>query len=626
MLLVGLVAASVSGALRNGFVNFDDNEYVYENAKITGGLTSSAVAWEFTNFHAGNWHPLTTISHMLDCQLFGLQPWGHHLTSILLHAVAAVLLFLALRELTSSLLPSAFVAAVFAIHPLRVESVVWISERKDVLSGVFFALTLLAYAHYARGKKISWYFATIASFAAGLMSKPSLVPLPLVLLLLDYWPLERVWKSEITGQKSDGTIQPLWPLIKEKTPLFALSLASCAITVAAQAQAISEMQQVALPARLANALVSYVVYLGEIFDPTNLAAFHLYPRGPINPIVVIASAGLLVVVSILCWIYRKRWPFLIVGWLWYVGMLVPVIGIVQVGNQAHADRYTYLPSIGVYIAVGWLVLTLTRGWQYQRQLMGAVASLILILLIPQTRAQTSFWRSSVALWQHAAQVTENNYQAFSNLGISLLAEGRINEAIAQHQRAIEIEPNIAEIQRAFADALLKGGRLDDAIAHYQRALQIRPNFPDAERNLGDALLQKGRTEEAIEHYRHALAAKPDYPEGQNNLGNALANAGRYTEAAMAFQEAVRLKPDFAEAHSNFGSVLMIEGRSEDAVREFRDAVRFNQNYAEAHYNLALALAKLGQRSEAIAELNEALRIKPGYPAAERALRMLQSGE
>ena len=658
--LAFIVGISFSGALGNGFVNFDDNEYVYENPKITGGLTSSAVAWAFSHFHAGNWHPLTTISHMLDCQLYGLQPWGHHLTSIFFHGAATILLFLALRELigsgsprdesvrsatgrirpTGGIWPSAFVAAVFAVHPLRVESVAWIAERKDVLSGVFFMFSLFAYAKYVRGGRRLWYWATVLGFTFGLMSKPSVVPLPFLLLLLDFWPLGR-WqvsgvrrqRSVVSSQRSAAsTFQRLnistsfRGLLIEKIPFFVLSAASCVITVLAQREAISEMRQVAFPTRLANAIISCVVYLRQIFYPTNLAALYLYPRGHINPAVVTGWACLLAVLSILCWIYRKRFPFLVTGWVWYLGMLVPVIGIVQVGNQAHADRYTYLSSIGVYLLVTWLFVKLVSKRRYSRQLAAVLALLIVTGLVVQTRAQTSYWRSSVTLWQHAVESTSNNYQAYTNLGISLLNEGRIHEAIAQHKRSLEIEPHFAETHRAFADALLKGGQIDEAIAHYRKALEIRPDFPDAERNLGDALLQKGRVAEAIDHYRHALAAKPDYPEAQNNLGNALASARRYSEAEAAFATAVQLNPNYADAHNNLGSVLMLEGKIEEAADEFEQAVRINQNYAEAHYNLALALAKLGQRSGAIAELNEALRIKPGYPAAERALRVLQSGE
>ncbi len=555
---------------------------------------------------------------MLDCQLFGLQPWGHHLTSLVLHAIAVILLFLALRVLTKETWASGLVAALFAVHPLRVESVVWISERKDVLSVVFFALTLLAYGYYARTSKSSWYVAAIAGFTCGLLSKPSLVPLPFVLLLIDYWPLGRFHENNL--QRPAKT----WKrLLTEKIPFFLLSAGSCFTTVFAQAEAITEMGHVAAPVRLSNAILSFVVYLRQIFWPTRLAAFYLFPSGHIHVAAVVLSATSLLLLSIIICVYRERFPFLLTGWFWYVGMLIPVIGLVQVGNQAHADRYTYLPTIGIYIGMTWLYLELSNAFRYRAQIGAAIGVLILIALIPQTRAQTAYWRNSITLWQHAAEVTENNYQAYTNLGISLLGEGRINEAIAEHRRAIAINPNFAESHRAFADALIKGGEINEAIGEYEKAIRIRPNYPDADRNLGDALLQNGRVDEAIEHYQKSLLARPNYPEAQNNLGNALASQGRYAEAATAFEEALRIDPRYPDANNNLGSVLLIEGKLEPARQAFEQAVRINPNYAEAHYNLGLALIRMGRRSDAAAEFAQALRIRPNYSQAERALQLLQ---
>jgi tetratricopeptide (TPR) repeat protein len=622
-----------SGAIHNGFVDFDDDEYVYENAIIRNGLTLGNVVWAFTHAHAGNWHPLTTISHMLDCQLYGLQPLGHHLTNLLLHASTTVLLFVALRQLigpgrTGSFWPCAFVAALFAVHPLRVESVVWISERKDVLSGVFFMLTLLAYAHYARGERRSYYVTVLLFFALGLMCKPILVTLPFVFLLLDYWPLGRIQRPEIRDQMSPKRSQ--WSVVRdlivEKIPLFVLSAASCVITSLAQKEAIIEMRYVPVLERLANAVVSYVVYIGQLFYPAHLAVLYLYPEHSFGTAEVILSLLLLVILSVSFFIYRKRFPFLFVGWLWFLGMLVPMIGLVQVGLQSHADRYTYLPQIGLYILVTWTALTFVTKWRYAKIPLAAAALIILTLLITQSRIQASYWQTSVTLWKHTSEATSNNYMAYSNLGIALLAEGRANEAVAQAEKAIEIKPNSATMHRNLADALLKNGQVDDAIAHYQKALEIYPRYAEANQNLADALLQKGEVSEAIVHYQKALTIKPNHPAAENNLGNALARLGKYNEAATAFQSALRSKPDYPDAHNNLGSVLMIEGQTEEAAREFAEALRIDGTYFKAHYNLGLALAKLGRRDEAVAHLTEALRLKPDYIDAERALRTLERGE
>src|SRR3984893_15432374 len=398
VLLAAIVWIVFGQTLRHEFVNFDDDQYVYENPRITNGLTLERIQWAFTHVHAGNWHPLTTISHMLDCQHYGVQPWGHHLTNVLLHVLAAVFLFLALRELTGALWPSAVVAAVFAIHPLRVESVAWISERKDVLSGVFFMLTLWAYACYARSNRFSpgRYATVVALFAVGLMCKPSLVTLPFVLLLLDYWPLRRVamWSStakvrpsahDHPGNRrgkipSSGGLparKPIGYLLVEKWPLFVLSAVSCAATLAAQKQAVATVGQLTFGERVGNAIVSYIVYLGQMIWPVDLAVVYPYTARGLNIVPVLLALLLSLIISVVFFIWRRKFPFLVIGWLWFLGVLVPMIGLVQVGIQLRAVRYTYLAQIGLYILLTWVAVELLSKRRYGREVLIALAVLII---------------------------------------------------------------------------------------------------------------------------------------------------------------------------------------------------------------------------------------------------------
>src|ERR1700730_3342549 len=424
VLLAAIVWIVFGQTLRHEFVNFDDDQYVYENPRITNGLTLDGIQWAFTHVHADNWHPLTTISHMLDCQLYGLQPWGHHMTNVLLHAAAGIFLFLALWQLTGAHWPSAFVAAVFAIHPLRVESVAWVSERKDVLSGVFFMLTLWAYARYARGKGSPsfWYITVVVLFALGLMCKPTLVTLPFVLLLLDYWPLDR---SQPSSSHDRGITRYTWPwLVIEKLPLFVLSAASCLATLLAQQAALDASLKPPLMERFGNALLSYVTYLAQTIWPARLAVLYPYPEGTLNVPEVILALLLLLIVSIGFFLWRRKYPFLLTGWLWYLGMLVPMIGIVQVGSQVRADRYTYLPQIGLYLLVAWGAMELFHQWRRSRVILAGAGLLIITALITRSYFQTSYWRDTETLWKHATATTSNNYIATTNLAEALFQSGR----------------------------------------------------------------------------------------------------------------------------------------------------------------------------------------------------------
>ena len=499
------------------FINYDDPRYVYENTKITGGLSISGIAWAFTHIHSMNWHPLTTISHMLDCQLYGLKAGGHHFTNVLLHSVAVVLLFLVLLQMTGgpsrtgSIWRSAFVAAAFAIHPLRVESVAWIAERKDVLSGVFFMLTVLAYVYYARLPRISRYLVVLLVFACGLMSKPMLVTLPFVLLLLDYWPLDR-----IKGQ--------MWERVLEKVPLIALSAVSSIATLVAQKGAVGYTEELPILERLNNAVISYVLYIWQMLWPVNLAVFYPHPENRLPLWEIISSLFLLICVTAVAITLRKQLPYLITGWLWYLGMLVPVIGLVQVGWQGRADRYTYLPQIGLYIAATWTVADLTRLWRHQRIILSAAALLTIVVLSWRAWVQTRYWRDSETLFKHALAVTTNNDVAENNLGIVYLGRGNLDEAISLLQAAVDLRPDNSPAHENLAKALLQKGKVTDALIHYRKLLELQPDNIEVHNIVGTVLIQQGRIREGVEEWQKVLEIQPDNGNAMSNVAWVLATS------------------------------------------------------------------------------------------------------
>jgi tetratricopeptide (TPR) repeat protein len=648
------------------FVNFDDNDYVYRNPVVQKGLTLRGIIWAFARVHCANWHPLTWISHMLDCQLYGLNPGGHHLSNVLLHTAAAILLFLVLRRMTGFLWRSAFVAAVFAIHPLHVESVAWVSERKDVLSGVFFMLTLWAYVRYVeksevqlgwgasrRPKSKVWYGLTLLFFAFGLMSKPMLVTLPFVLLLLDYWPLNRFGLSTLNSDESRAgpqlSTKRVLRLVLEKIPFFVLSAASCVATLFAQHEAIQSFEDMSVPLRVGNASISYVAYLGQMFWPRGLAVLYPLTARSVGVSGVVLSVVVLAGISTGVLVLRRRRPYLLTGWLWYLIMLVPVIGIIQVGVQARADRYTYLPQIGLYLLLTWGAAELCAGWRHRRVVLGGCATVILVALIFCARAQTAYWRNSESLWTHTLACNSDNYTAHNNLGDALLQKGNVDEAIVQYQKALQIYPDYAEahynlgcallkkgnvdeaitqyqkalqitpddagVHNNLGNALLTKGNVDEAVAHFQQALQITPDFAEARYNLGNALLTKGNVDEAIVHYQRALQIEPDYAEAHNNLGNALLKKGSMDEAIVHYQKALQITPDFAEAHNNLGNALLKKGSVDEAITHFQQALQITPDYAEAHNNLGNALFQKGKMDEAIVQYQKALQITPDYAEA-----------
>jgi tetratricopeptide (TPR) repeat protein len=681
-----LVWIAFGQTIHYGFVNFDDDVYVYKNPQVAGGLTRSGAGWAFTHVHSSNWHPLTWLSHMLDAQLYGLNAGGHHATNVLIHAATVFLLFLLLRQMTGFLWRSAFVAAVFAIHPLRTESVAWVAERKDVLSGFFFVLTLIAYVWYARR---AWSFRRYAVVAlmlsCALMAKPVAVTIPFVLFLLDYWPLNRWTLSE------GRSIQ--WRIIYEKIPLFALSGATCVITIVAQEQAVSPLP---LIARIDNAVLSYIVYLRQMVYPSGLVVLYPFPESGLPLWKIVGAVALLFAISTCVVVARRKQPWLLFGWLWYLGMLVPMIGILQVGAQAHADRYTYLPQIGLYLALAWTVAELGIRWSRYRLLLSGTCAAVLALLVICTRHQVSYWQNSHTLWTRALAFTSENIIAQNNLGNALLDEGNVDEAILHFEnarqikpedpkaafnlgnaliqkgrlndgienltQALQLKPDYAEAHINLASAFLKVDRVDDAIDHYQKALQILPNLATAwndlgfarlqkgsvadaiacfrkaveldpgqavtRNNLGNALVQQGKIDEAIAHYQTALQLKPDYAEAHYNLGSALTQKGHMDEAVIEFQRALQLKPDYATAAYNIGVAFFHQGKTGEAADYFQKAILINPTYAEAHYNLGNALVQLGNVDEAISHFRQALQIEPGLYLTRNNLGyiLLQTGK
>jgi len=666
--LLALVTLLVYLPVRHyAFVNFDDPDYVTENPMVQAGLTWSGFQWAFTTWHASNWHPLTWLSHMVDCQLFGLNAGGHHLVNVLFHATNAVLLFLLLLRLTSALWQSAFIAALFAWHPLHVESVAWVAERKDVLSAFFGLLTLMAYVCYAQGvtsgmwqvtrtnsirSRVTcpasrYYSLALLFFALGLMAKPMLVTLPFVFLLLDYWPLRRVTGDgwQVTGdKKSVGKLSTLnctpnafgaqLSTILEKWPFFALAAASCVVTFVAQkrGEAVVSLGGYPLSSRIGNAAVAYVKYLFNSVYPVNLAVIYplpIYSLPKENPWVQVAGAIIvLAMISWVIWRARRQRPYLLTGWLWYLGMLVPVVGLVQVGSQAMADRFTYLPLIGVFIGVVFGLGDLAKKLRLEPMVMASVAGVVLAGCLFATARQLRFWRDSETLFEHTLAVTKDNPIAQSNLGTALSEAGQPQEAAEHFGEALRLNPGYAPAHYNLGVALTQTGHLQEAMEHFREALRLNPDYARAHYNLGVALTQTGHLQEAMEHFREALRLNPDYAPAHYNLGHALLQTGQPQEAIEHFQEALRLKLDDAPAHNNLGVALVQTGHPQEAIKHYQEALRLQPNLPEAQYNLGNALLQTGQPQEATAHFQEALRLKPDYAMAHNNLgvALAQTGQ
>ena len=601
--LFALIWIVFGQTVRHDFINYDDKIYVYESPLVSSGISAEHVARAFVDRSTNNWHPLTLISHMLDCQLFDLKPAGHHFVNVLLHSIAALLLLIWLSNLTGRFWSSAFVAALFATHPLRVESVAWIAERKDVLSAVFFFLTLLAYARYARARTAGRYITMSILFACGLMSKPMLVTAPAVLLLLDYWPL---------GRMSDA--KSFRRLLIEKIPLFALSGGASLAAIALQVHASNSVAQLPFAWRIENALVSCCIYIWKFFWSVDLAVFYPHPDDRLPLWQVALAAAFLIAVTLIVWKQRRARPYLLVGWLWYLIMLAPVIGIIEVGLQGHADRYTYLPHVGLYFALTWLIVDLAKSLSFRREIIAACATAAIIAFSCLAWKQTTYWRDSETLWRRALAVTKDNDVALTNLGTFYMDRGQLDDALSYFQRALAVRSSseqlhytmsLALIQNSVGNVLARKGRLVEATAHLREAVQLRPDYPDGHYNLGTALFQQGDLDGAIAEWRTMLSMRPDDAGANTSLGNALVQKGLLREAADHYEKALRSDPDSILALNNLAWV--ISTGPDDSLRNDEIALKLalkanrlsNGSNPVFIRTLAAAYAQAGQFDKAL---------------------------
>jgi Flp pilus assembly protein TadD len=590
LILLGLAVmtfAIYAQVIGHQFITLDDDSYIRENPMVNRGVTLAGLAWAFTTFYVANWHPLTWIAHMIDSQLFGMNAGGHLLVNALIHVANTLLVFWFLLRTTHARWASALVAALFALHPLHVESVAWASERKDTLSTFFGLLSLIAYLRYAEERSSSQYAWTSVTLALGLLAKPMLVTWPFVMLLLDYWPLRRF---ELTSREEVAT--KLWLLVREKLPLFALVAASAVITSVAQSRAgaVRTFTDFPIALRLSNALVSYAKYLLLTFWPSDLAVYYpLTPTG-IPGWQIIGAAFLLIGITAFCLFQGKIRPYLIVGWLWFLGTLVPVIGLVQVGGQTMADRYFYIPSIGLFIAVVFGLADIAKSWRVAPSLSAGIAGGVLLIVGTLTNAQIHLWSDSFTLFKHA----------------------------------LAVAPPSLHIENGLGHAMRRSGRLDEAAVHFEKALQIRPDDYVSLLNMGATRYYQGRLAEAVEYYQSAIRSQPDAPKGHNLLGLALAKQNRNEAALDEMRRASELAPKDAEIRNNLGLALAGLGRIPEAIDQLHEALRLNPNNAEAHANLGLALLESGKPRESIPEFEAALRLKPEFKLAADNLHRAQA--
>jgi tetratricopeptide (TPR) repeat protein len=591
VILLGLAVvtfAIYAQVIGHQFITLDDPTYIQENPMVDRGVTLAGLAWAFTTFHGTNWHPLTWISHMIDCQFFGMNAGRHLLVNALIHVANTLLVFWFLLRTTHARWPSALVAAFFALHPLHVESVAWASERKDTLSTFFGLLSLIAYVRYAEAPSSRRYAWTAITLALGLLAKPMLVTWPLIMLLLDYWPLRRLPQS--TSGKN--FLVSIAPLLREKLPLFGIAAASAVMTLIAQSRggAVRTFTDLPIALRLSNALVSYGKYLLLTFWPNDLAIYYPFARTGIPAWQIIGAAFLLIGITALCLFQRRIRPYLVVGWLWFLVTLVPVIGLVQVGGQTMADRYFYIPSIGLFIGLVFGLADVAKRWCVAPSLSTGIAGGVLLVLATFTNAQIQRWRNSFTLFEHTLAVTPPNLHIEHNLGL----------------------------------ALGGSGRYDEAAAHFEKALQIDPYFYDGLVGMGVTRMNQDRLPEAIDHFQAAIRLQPDAPQAHVQVALALWKQNRDQTALEEMRRASQLAPNDADIRADFGLALALVGRTPEAIEQLHEALRLNLNSAEAHNNLGLALLASGKPRESISEFEVALRLKPELKGAADNLRRAQA--
>lgn len=575
------------------FINFDDYSYILKNHFVQEGLTWEGLLWAFSFKSLTFWHPVVWLSHMLDCHIYGLIPGMHHIVGLIFHILNSMLVFMVLKQMTGALWRSALVAALFALHPINVESVAWVAERKNVLSALFWMLTMLSYISYSKQPSFYRYITTISLFVLGLMAKPVLVTLPFVFLLLDYWPLQRLRFGQNKTIKSGVSVSvfqksSVFRLILEKIPFLVFSAGSIYISSLAfqHNQLIISTESVPMKLRMANALVSYMGYIKKMIQPDNLAIFYPYPDT--LPLWQVVGAGLILIgISIfVLWMLKSK-PYLAIGWFWYIGTLVPVIGFAQAGLwPAMADRYAYVPLIGLFILISWGAKDIALTLRYQKILPAVIAGILLIFSIT-TWQQVRYWSSSVALFEHALDVTGvKNYIAHYKLGDALAEESRNAEAISHYYKALRTKSKYwPGIYLNLGVALISVDKINESMDSFSKALQIKPDFAEAHNNMGVAMEKQGNFSEAARHYREALRIKYDYAEAHNNLGVVLAKQGNFSEAIKHYLKALQTSSKYESAHNNLGNALAHQENYQDAIYHYKEALRINPNYIKASYNL-----------------------------------------
>jgi len=612
------------------FINYDDYQYIKDNWNIKSGFSSESISWAFTTFYAYNWFPITWLSHIFDYQLYGLNPKGHHLTNLLFHIANALILFMVLLRMTGKLWRCAFIAAMFAFHPLNVESVAWVAERKNVLSTLFWLLTMWTYIHYAEKPTIKKYGLVLLFFALGLMSKPMLITLPFVLLLLDYWPLRRLKlgqggsENEVPVKSQYHVKSKLLKLMLEKVPLFVLTTGACILTFIAQQEgALINANNLSLPTRLTNVVVSYLEYLKKMIWPYDLAVFYPHPESNLAAWKWVVCFVVLVTITAISIKFIKKVPYFAVGWFWYIGTLIPVIGIVQVGHQAMADRYAYIPLIGIFIIVAWGVPELISKWNHKEKVLSVSVGIIILILLITTWGQVSHWKNSISIFKHALKVAnENSYNTYLinyHLGDAFWNKQKAGEAIFHYKMAIKLNPDYALTYNNLGIILGSEGKTEEEFSHYKMAIKINPDVAEAHYNLGNVLNLKGEMKEAISHYKMAIKINPDYASAYNNLGNALGKQGKFSEAISHHKMAIKINPEYAQAHDNLGFALGAEGNNEEAISHFKMAVELKPDFAQAHNNLGFALGAEGNNEEAISHFKMAVELKPNFAQAHNNL-------
>jgi Flp pilus assembly protein TadD len=575
------------------FIIYDDGSYVYQNPHVFNGLSKDSISWAFTSSFIGYWQPLTWLSLMLDCQLFGPDPGLIHLVNVFLHLANTLLLFYVLKKMTGSLWASAFVAAAFAIHPMHVESVAWIAERKDVLSTFFLLLTLTAYTGYAKRPTAFRYLASLVLFAIGLMAKPMLVTLPLVLLLLDYWPLNRFMAhTPVPGGPEAASAPPahkqsISRCLLEKIPFVVLSVAASVITFLTQEAGgiIYDTNTVPLADRVGNAFLSYVKYLGKLFWPENLAIAYPFDAGGLVFWQVVLSIVLLIVITFPVIRFGRNRKYLTVGWFWFIGTLVPVIGLIQFTGSSYADRFTYIPYIGLFIMIAWGVTDLLSKWRHRQKVLGPAMLTVIAVLGVLSYKQVGYWKNNFTLFSRAIEVTQNNVVAYDELGNAYLSSGRYQEAAETYKQVIKIKPDNAKAYNNLGIVYFSVGGYQDAIEAYQQAIKVKPDYSGAYNNLGAAYFAIGSYQDALESCRQAINVQPDFTGAHYNLGKIYDKLGRWRDSIEAYKQAIKIKPDYADAYYKLGNDYLMMNDKVSALEEYRVLQTIDAEEAHALLNL-----------------------------------------